>query len=160
MEVAREIALRQLTVRARSREELRRAMAKRNVPGDAAEAVLTRFAEVGLVDDAAFARDWAASGRSRTRSRMMLRQELRGKGVDPDVIDEALDDAGADDEDVAMAFARRKLRSLGGLDRRVAYRRLCGALSRRGFGASVVASVAAAALGELDDGESVGDAGL
>lgn len=156
VEAAREIVLRQLTVRARSREELRKAMAKRQVPDDAAKTVLDRFSEVGLVDDAAFARAWVASGDHRVRSRRALRQELREKGVSADVIDEALEEAGADDEEVAMRFARRKAGSLRGLDRPVAYRRLCGALSRRGFSGSVVSAVAARVL-DVNSGEDGGE---
>lgn len=54
--VAREIALRQLTVRARSRAELAKALARSGVPDETGEQVLDRLAEVGLIDDTAFAR--------------------------------------------------------------------------------------------------------
>src|SRR6266568_2269882 len=49
--VARAICLRLLTQRARSRAELAEALHRRGVPDDAASAVLTRYAEVGLIDD-------------------------------------------------------------------------------------------------------------
>ena len=143
---AREIALRQLDVRARSREELRRALARRNVPEEVAAEVLAWLAEVGLVDDAAFAREWVAAGQRRLRSRTVLRNGLREKGVDTEVIAEALADSEGDDRDLALQFARRKAPALRALDRQVAYRRLCGALSRRGFGPGVVASVVAEVL--------------
>ena len=146
--VAREIALRQLDVRARSRAELQRAMAKKHVPEAAAAEVLDRFAEVGLIDDAAFAEQWIASGERRMRGKAVLRQELRQKGVDAETVEAVLTGRDSDDREVALRFAVRKARSLAGLERAVAYRRLCGALARRGFAPSVVASVAAEVLRE------------
>ncbi|MCC6496431.1 MAG: regulatory protein RecX [Propionibacteriaceae bacterium] len=153
--VAREIALRQLTVRARTRVELARALARKQVPEDAAEAVLDRLEEVGLIDDAVFARDWLAAGGRRQKSRRVLLGELAEKGVDREVIDAAAAELEAErDFDVARAFAARKARGLAGLEPAVRYRRLAGALARRGFPASVVAQVtkeALAGLGELEE---------
>ena len=128
--VAREIALRQLTVRARTRTELARALARKQVPAEAAEVVIDRLAEVGLIDDEVFARDWLAAGVRRQKSRRSLLAEL---DADRDIA-------------VARAFADRKARSLAGLDRNVAYRRLAGALARRGFSPGVVAQVTREAM--------------
>ncbi len=140
--VAREIALRQLTVRQRTRAELAAALARRNVPTEAAGEVLDRFTEVGLLNDAAFARDWVAAGARRQRGRRVLAQELAQKGVAAELIDEALAarDPG-DDAEAALALAQRKARSMAGLDRQVRYRRLSAALQRRGFGSGVIAAV-------------------
>src|SRR4051812_38184864 len=59
-EVARRIVLRKLSARARTRAERERGLTSKAVPAEAAETVLDRMGEVGLVDDAAFARDWVA----------------------------------------------------------------------------------------------------
>lgn len=153
--VAREIALRQLTVRARTRVELARALARKQVPEDAAQAVLDRLQEVGLIDDEVFARDWLAAGGRRQKSRRVLLGELAEKGVDRELIDAAAAELEAErDYDIATAFAARKARGLTGLEPAVQYRRLAGALARRGFPASVVAQVtkeALAGLGEPED---------
>lgn len=149
---AREIALRQLTVRARSRGELSKALAKRKVPDEIAEQVLDRLEEVGLVDDAVFARDWLAAGSRRQKSRRALVAELAEKGVDRDIVQAAADELDADrDLEVARAFAARKARGLVGLGRDVAYRRLAGSLARRGFSAGVVAQVTRETLAALPD---------
>lgn len=150
--VAREIALRQLTVRARSRAELERALGRKHVPEDVTRIVLDRLSEVGLIDDAVFARDWLAAGERRQKSRRALLAELAEKGVDREVIDDAVADLDSDrDLLVARGFAERKARSLAGLDPHVQYRRLAGALARRGFGASVVAQVTREVLEELGE---------
>lgn len=153
--VAREIALRQLTVRARTEAELRAALTRRNVPTEAVDEVVERFSGVGLLDDAAFARDWVAGGERRLKSRRSLAQELSAKGVDRETIEGAL--AGLDDEtelEVARALARRKAAATLGLDYSVRYRRLAGALARRGFSGSVVALIVREALLESADGEA------
>ena len=151
---AREIALRQLTVRARTRVELSRALARKNVPDEAAKAVLDRLEEVGLVDDAVFARDWLAAGGRRQKSRRVLLGELAQKGVDRELIDQAASELKAErDYEVASGFATRKAAGLAGLEPSVRYRRLAGALARRGFSASVVAQVTREALAGLREPE-------
>jgi regulatory protein len=148
--VAREIALRQLTVRARSRVELARVLARKNVPDDVAVTVLERLTEVGLIDDAVFARDWLAAGGHRQKSRRVLLGELAEKGVDRELIDEAASQLESErDYEVASGFAARKAAGLAGLEPAVRYRRLAAALARRGFPASVVAQVTREALADL-----------
>lgn len=145
--VARKILLDQLTGRARSRRELADKLAARNVPDDVATRLLDRFEEVGLVDDAAFARSWIASRGSadaggRGLARRALAQELRRKGVADDVAREALDEVDtADEEAAARALVRRKLRTLGRVDDATATRRLVGMLARKGYGSGLAFSV-------------------
>lgn len=155
-ELARTIALRLLTVRARTRGELAEALRRRNVPTDAADAVLTRLAEVGLIDDAEFARSWVASRQQRRHlSRSVLRRELRGKGIAVELVEEAMAEVGTDEElFAARSLAEKKLRSMRGLDATVRRRRLAAAMARRGFAAGIVASV----LRDLDlDGHDDAD---
>ncbi len=156
--VAREIALRQLTVRQRTRAELAQAMARRKVPQEAAQQVLDRFTEVGLLDDAAFARDWVEAGGRRQRGRRVLARELAGKGVSDDLIEQALAERSAEDDlQAARDLAGRRLPSLAGLDRQVRYRRLCGLLQRRGFSWGVIAQVCREVLDVSEDEAGVED---
>jgi regulatory protein len=152
-QVARSIVLRKLTAQSRTRAELERALRSKAVPEEAASAVLDRMGEVGLVDDAAFARDWVASRQQRRHlSRTALRRELQTKGVDRDVIDEALAEVGgADEHRAALDLAQRKAATMGGLAREVAYRRLGGVLARRGFSASVTSRVLSEILDAPDE---------
>lgn len=151
--VAREIVLRQLTMRARSRSELASALRRRGVPEEAAEEVLGRFTELGLIDDEAFARQWVSTQQRRSRGRRVLREELRGKGVAADTIEDALADVDDEDEHAAaLAFARKRAAATAGLDRAARYRRLVGALGRRGFPGGLCHRVAQEALGETPDG--------
>ena len=152
--IARTIALRKLTAQARTRHELALALRARNVPADAATEVLDRLGEVGLVDDAAFAEDWVVSRQQRRRmSRSALRRELQRKGVARDQIDQALEQVDSEAEyRAALDLARRKHVTMSGLDPAVSYRRLAGALARRGFDSATNARVLREVLGRgLDD---------
>ncbi len=158
--VGRKILLDALTGQARSRQELRDKLAKRDVPADLAERLLDRFTEVGLVDDEAFARSWVESRqRSRGLARRALAQELRRKGVDDETARTALDDLDpVDEEEAARALVRKKLRSLRGVDRTTATRRLAGLLARKGYPAGMAFAVVRAELGAADDEEPAYDA--
>ncbi len=147
--------LRKLAAQARTRHELARALAARQVPEDVAQSVLERFEAVGLVDDATFARDWVESRQQRRHlSKSALRRELQTKGVDRDHIDAAVSHVdGGDETAAAQALAEKKLRTVVGLPREVQYRRLAGALARRGFSGSITASV----LGPLLDASADAD---
>jgi regulatory protein len=153
--VARKILLDALTGQPRSRQELRDKLAKKDVPGELAERLLDRFTEVGLVDDEAFARSWVESRqRSRGLARRALAQELRRKGVDDDTARLALDDLEPEQEEqAARLLVRKKLRSLRGVDRVTATRRLAGLLARKGYPAGLAFSVVRDELGAVD-GES------
>jgi regulatory protein len=151
--VARGIVLRKLAVQARTRGELERALKDKAVPEEAAATVLDRMGEVGLVDDATFARDWVASRQQRRHlSKTALRRELQTKGVDRELIDHALADvAGADEHEAALDLARRRAATMHGLAREVAYRRLAGVLGRRGFSSSITTRVLAEVLDGTDE---------
>ena len=149
--VARKILLDQLTGRARSRSDLAKKLAQRRVPDDIASRLLDRFEEVGLVDDAAFSREWVAQRQTgKGLARRALAQELRRKGIDDDTARAALEEVNPDDEvEAARMLVRRKLRSVQGLDRDKAVRRLVGMLARKGHSSSVAFRVVTE---ELDPG--------
>lgn len=147
--VAWGIVSRKLAVQARTRSELATALAAKDVPTDTAEEILDRLANLGLVDDAAFARDWVASRQQRRHlSGRALGVELRRKGVQTDHIDQALTGVGAEQEyEAAYSLAERRARILSGLAPEVAYRRLTGVLARRGFDHRTCRRVATEVLG-------------
>jgi regulatory protein len=146
--VARGICLRALTGAPKTRQQLADLLTKRGVPDDAAEAVLDRFTEVGLIDDAAFARAWVSSRQAgRGLARRALSSELRAKGVDAEVAAEAVEAVGDDDErETARRLVERKLGGVRRLDRVTATRRLMGMLARKGYNGGLAAAVVREAL--------------
>ena len=158
--VAREISLRLLETRPRTRHELATALGRRRVPPDVAAAVLDRLGEVGLVDDAAFATAWVDSRHAgRGLGRRALAGELRRKGVDRAVADAALGAITLDDEIAAARdLVARRMRSMPArLDEAARARRLIGLLARRGIPSGVAQRVVREALGAdgVDESEPV-----
>lgn len=144
-EQARDLCLRLLTVRARTRAELAGQLTKRGYPEDVGARVLDRLAQVGLVDDADFAEQWVRSRRANAgKGKRALAAELRNKGVDNDVIAATLADIDAGAErDRAEQLVRDKLRReklVDGDEAKIA-RRLVGMLARRGYSQSMAFDV-------------------
>ncbi|MGY2128662.1 regulatory protein RecX [Blastococcus sp. SYSU DS0617] len=146
--VARNLCLRALTGAPKTRQQLADLLAQRDVPEDAAEAVLDRLAEVGLIDDEAFAQAWVNSRQSgRGLARRALKAELRAKGVDDDVAATAVMAVDDDDErETARRLVERRLPGMQRLDRATATRRLMGMLARKGYSGGLAAGVVREAL--------------
>jgi regulatory protein len=160
--VARAIVLRQLSNSAKSRRQLTRKLAERNIPEDVAEAVLDRFEEVRLVDDADFADSWVRSrAQNRKLARGALRRELAEKGIDDHIAAGALAQVSDEQEEsAARELVQRKLRNVRGLEDRAerdkAVRRLASMLARKGYQPSqafrIVGEILDAALEDPDGG--------
>jgi regulatory protein len=133
--VARVICLRLLTGQPRTRAELATALARRGVPSEAAGRVLGRFAEVGLIDDRAFADAWVDSRHAgRGLGRRTLSAELRRRGVDDRTVADAMARLDPDTElQTARALVRRRLPGTTRLEPAGRVRRLVGMLARKGY---------------------------
>lgn len=133
-EHAREICLRQLAVRPRTRAELAAALRRRGVDEQVAAEVLDRYSDVGMIDDAAFARAWVTSRHEgKGLARRALGSELRRRGVDTDTIGEALEQLDPDAEaTTARALVERRMRTTAGTPETIV-RRLVGMLARKGY---------------------------
>lgn len=153
VEVAKSIVLAQLSVGPRTRSQLERVLARRQVPAPAAHEALDRFAELGYVDDQVFAQAWVESRhRSKGLARRALRYELRNRGVDDATIDDAVASLDADSERAtAQALVARRLPSTRGLPTPNRINRLAGALARKGYPAGLALSVVREALAAEGD---------
>lgn len=150
VERARAICLRLLTGTPRTRQQLAEALRQREIPEEAAEELLSRFEDVGLIDDAAFANAWVES-RHRTRglSGNALARELRTKGVDPEVISEAVGRLdSAQEELTARSLVDRKLAATRRVEPTKRMRRLVGMLARKGYPQGLALRVVRQALEE------------
>ena len=131
-------ALNMLAFRGRSSTELARSLIRKGEDKAHVDWAIARLMEQGLLDDAAFAR---AFTRARVvggkQSRRRVEQELARKGVSRTVAGEAIEDVfedeGVDQRAIVEEAARKKLRSLSGLDPAVQRRRLYAFLARRGY---------------------------
>jgi regulatory protein len=147
-EQARTVCLRLLTGTPRTRKQLADALRRREIPDEVADRVLSRFEDVGLIDDTAFADAWVESRHhSRGLARRALARELRTRGVDSTVIDQAVDQLDAQrEEETARALVARKLAATRGLERDRRIRRLAGMLARKGYSEGLALRVVRSAL--------------
>ena len=139
LEAAHRAALRALGRRAHARLDLRRRLLQKQHPPAAVDGALDRLAAAGLLDDARFAREYAATRATRGGGRGAARlvRDLVTQGVDRRVAEEAaraaLADEGVDPDVAARVVAERRARQLAGLPGPVRRRRLLAFLARRGF---------------------------
>ena len=147
-ERARQLCLRLLTGRPRTRTELADAMRRHGIPDEAATAVLARLADVGLIDDAAFARAWVESRHhSRGLARRALSAELKRRGVDGQDIEAAVSALDpADELATARQLVDKAMRASRGKPVPVRMRRLVGLLARKGYPAPVAYRIVSEAI--------------
>ena len=152
-EHGRQIVLRQLTMMDRTRSQLLDAQKSRGVPPEIAERVVARFEEVGLVSDRDYADKFVRSRLAeRPTSRRALARDLRGKGIDDSLANNALAQVSDEDEEAAaIALAAKKAAATTGLEDHVRRRRIYAALARRGFGPETCRRATAAALDDDQD---------
>jgi len=133
-------ALNFLTYRPRSRAEVRRYLQRKGVSPEVSQRVEERLIRAGLLDDEAFARFWVENREAfNPRSRYRLRQELWQKGLDAQVIAQAVQEV--DEEQSAYRAAAGRARRYAHLDRREFQRKLGSFLQRRGFSYEIVKGV-------------------
>ena len=132
---ARQICLRLLTLAPRTRAQLADALRKRGIPDTVAVGVLDKYADVGLIDDAAFARAWVESRHySRGLAGRALAAELKQRGVDSGEIRDAVEELGPDAEvATARKLVAQQLAGTRGQPAQARTRRLAGMLARKGY---------------------------
>jgi len=145
LEGAHRAALRALARRAHARHDLRRRLLQKQHPPAAVDGALARLAAQGLLDDAAFARDYAGVKAARGRGPARLIKDLLAQGVERGVAEEAvraaLTDEGVDADAAVRAVAEKRARQLAGLPAPVRKRRLVAFLARRGFQGPLVRAI-------------------
>lgn len=142
---ATRLAAHSLDARPRSVAELRSYLQRKEFTPDTIERALQRLSRAGLLDDASFARFWIENRQlCRPRGKLALRDELRRKGVAPDVIDTTLQDSEllGDERARAEVLARAALRRYtAAADYPTFARRMGGYLQRRGFAMDITRSL-------------------
>lgn len=146
-------AVAMLAARAHSRGEIELKLLRAHFRPATVEMVLYKLHRENLLDDADFARQWAAARTSRKLGRNRIAQELRRKGVSVSDIEEALSDIDGDDQlDAAVSLVEKALnRAKPGEDPRKTAQRIAGMLARRGYPWDVAREAIQRAMRELED---------
>jgi regulatory protein len=141
---AKNTAYRFLSYRPRSRAEIEKKLHDKEFDETIVAAVLVDLARLGYVNDALFAREWAR-GRIRLRGfgRRRIGQELKAKGIDPEIIRETFAEVFGETSEIetAMQVAEKKLKTMQHVEPEARKRRLAGLLERKGYAFDVIREV-------------------
>jgi regulatory protein len=134
-ERARAYAFLLLKFRLRSEEELRQRLKKKKFKDPVIRQTLIFLKEKAFIDDREFAKLWIASRIKKPLGLIRLRQELRLKGVDQEIIDTQIEKIRQNycEEEIVLKVGEAKFAKLQGIEPYKAKRRLFQYLARRGF---------------------------
>jgi len=143
-------AMKYLSGRLHSREELRKKLVRQEYSQQLIDEVLDELRRLGYVDDSRFAKTKALSAAQHKHHgprRAMM--ELMRAGVKKDVAEVAVGEVYESNDNVAEArkLAQKQAARLRKLDPQVARRRLAGMLARRGFDYDAIKPVMEEVLG-------------
>lgn len=142
----------------RSARDLKRRLVLKGESPELAELAIQKLTELGLLNDAEYARaltrnKMSGSGHSKRR----MQQELFRRGVSREVADDAITDVMSDDgidtSAIIERIARRKANSLAKLDPAARKRRLYDFLARRGYDHDDIRRAIDIVLAESPDGD-------
>lgn len=129
--------MRLLARREHAASELERKLGQRGWPGDEIVSIIAELDSEGLQSDSRFAESFARQRAERHYGPMRIRSELRQRGLDAALIEQALDALDVDFQALAREFYQRRYGRRGGApDHCQDYReraRRYQAMSRRGF---------------------------
>ncbi len=104
-------ALRYATLRPRSRWEMESYLKRKHVEEPAAKKILKKLESINLLNDEVFAKSWIENRRLlKATSKRRLVQELKAKRVPEEVIRQALDDDGTDEQEILLDLVAKKLK--------------------------------------------------
>ena len=147
---AYDLALRYLSYRPRSIEEVRRHLKKKQLTDSQIAEVLERLRQRGYVDDREFARFWISNReRFKPMGLRALRYELRRKGINDEIVDALLADV--DEEASAIRAAQSRLSRYRGRTLQAFRQELSAMLRRRGFGEYAIRDVVLRLQLELEE---------
>jgi len=136
-----------ISYRGRSQKELNDRLGRKGYDETVITAVIDRLVQLKLVDDEDFTRSWVSQTKSATRSRRRLQQELRQKGVEPELVKTQMDEIGeGHDEEAIKTLIERRLNKNTAPDRR----KLVEYLARQGFSVGLVLKVLNEEFSEVD----------
>ncbi|MEA3470603.1 MAG: regulatory protein RecX [Thermodesulfobacteriota bacterium] len=151
-EKAKAKALRLLSYRGRSKEELRSKLSEKGFDEAVIRKVIDRFSELKYLDDEIFARDWARHlALYRLWGDRKIEISLRGKGIDRQTIDGAIlfarEEIGQKEAIERLIEKRQRRKSSQDIDYKEK-RRLAQNLLGRGFPPPLIFDV----LGKVEEG--------
>lgn len=137
LEKAYQTALGYIGYKDRTTSEVTARLEKAEYPAEVIQKTLAELEENDYINDQRFARQWVENrSESKPRSRYLLSLELKRKGIDESIIEEALTNL-PDDAELAREFGNQYMRKLSHVDPETFIKKMSGAMQRKGFSYSV-----------------------
>ncbi|KPK99149.1 MAG: hypothetical protein AMJ95_00875 [Omnitrophica WOR_2 bacterium SM23_72] len=143
VEKARNYAFLLLKFRLRSEQELCQRLKRKKFEEPIIGKTLAFLKARGFIDDQVFARAWVTARLKKPLGLRRIRQELRAKGIEEEIIDSQIREIKKDypEGEIVKQLAKTKLGKMKDLEPRVAKRRVAAYLLRRGFPPETVTDV-------------------
>ena len=136
------LSYRFLSIRNRSVKEMREYLTKKKAPVEVIERIITSLKEHKFLNDETFARSWVLNrARLKPKGKMLLKMELRQKGITPELIQKVLAEVQEeipDELEQAKSLIIKRMERMKGATRDEIYSKVGGFLSRRGFSWDIV----------------------
>ncbi|HVT01560.1 MAG TPA: regulatory protein RecX [Patescibacteria group bacterium] len=134
-------AIKYLSFRNRSTKEVNDYLVKKNFDPETINVTLKNLIDKKFINDEEFTNQWIESRQKyKNKSKLVLKQELKLKGVSSGMIDHTLSNA-EDDIEVAKRLFEKKKKTLGNLPPEEFKKKMGGFLQRRGFSYDVISKL-------------------
>ncbi len=131
-------SLKYLSYRSRSVKEVYDYLLRKNFIEDTINSVLKKLTDLKFLNDLEFGRQWIESRQKyKGKSKFILKNELRLKGLGAEIIESLLKEA-IDDFDTARELFEKKRKSLDKLPPIEFKKKMAGFLQRKGFSFDIV----------------------
>jgi regulatory protein len=131
---AKDAALRFLSFRRRTEKEIKDKLRQKGFDERIIKGTVDKLKSYDLINDYEFAIAWIKERLAhKPRGKRLLRQELWKKGIQKEIIDQAIEELCRNEETPALEVLKKARRRYQKLDPKVARRRMMGLLMRRGF---------------------------
>lgn len=129
-----------LKFRPRSEKEIYQCLRKKKFNDEIIKETLTFLKDKDFINDAKFSRVWIESRLKRPLGLRRIREELKLKGIDKEIINSQMEEIKKNysEEDIVAEIIRKRLKRLKGIEPQKAKRRIFSYLLRRGFSPGIV----------------------
>jgi len=134
--------LRFAMVRPRSEKEITDYFRRKQIHESMHDKLLEKLRHLELLDDAKFAKWWIDQRiQFKNKSKRVIQMELKQKGIDKDIIDDAFEDTVVDEEKMAKEVLSKKLYKWQNLEPRERKQKMSQYLAGKGFSWEVIEKV-------------------
>jgi regulatory protein len=143
LQKAKNYAFLLLKYRLRSEKEIYGRLKKKKFDEGIIEETIGYLKDKGFINDSLFAKTWIESRLSKPLGLNRIKQELKSKGIDAEIINEQFKAIKNNyvEEDIVLEIARERMKKFKEIDRYKAKRRVFAYLLRRGFTPEIVIDV-------------------